>query len=95
MSEPLDEDYEEQVTAGVYRATVVDKLVSPWIVQTCRPATHVLRIQADIAFDLLQGDLAERRQVLGDSAFQYAMLEEIGARIEALARMFRHGTRSP
>ncbi len=32
-------------------------------------------------------NLANRRQVLGDLAFKHAMLEEIGARIETLARM--------
>ena len=94
MSEPFTEADEEQVTAGLYRATVLEKLVSPWIVQTCRPDSHTRRIQANIAFGLLQGDLADRRQVLGDSAFQHAMLEEIGARIEALAHMFRQGTRT-
>ena len=94
MSAPFTESDEEQVTAGVHRAAVVDKLVSPWIVQTCRPDTHARRIQASIAFDLLQGDLAARREVLGDGAFQQAMLEEIGARIEALARMFRDGAKA-
>ncbi|WP_298958502.1 hypothetical protein [uncultured Methylobacterium sp.] len=95
MSEPFTEADEELVIAGLYRATVLEQVVSPWIVQTCRPATHIHRIQAGIAFDLMQGDLADRRQVLGDFAFKQAMLEEIGARIEALARMAREGGCTP
>lgn len=59
-------------------------VVAPWILKIHQPATIVERIRADIALDLLQDDLRERRKVLGDANFWQTMLDEIAARIVAL-----------
>ncbi|MGW9821895.1 hypothetical protein ACUXK4_004484 [Methylorubrum extorquens] len=68
------------------REAVLTHLVAPRIARLEQPANTVDRV-TNTMVGLMQTELRERRQILGDHAFVACMIEEIAARVVALADM--------
>ncbi|KTS39514.1 hypothetical protein NS228_04970 [Methylobacterium indicum] len=67
------------------RQAVLAHVVAPFVEGLETPAHVVDEIRASLALKLLQPELRERREVLGDHVFVLTMQEEIAARVVALA----------
>ncbi|MGE8128480.1 hypothetical protein ACQKQD_16015 [Methylobacterium sp. NPDC080182] len=68
------------------RQAVLSHMVAPRLARLESPVTTVDRV-TNTMVGLMQAEIRERRQVLGDGAFVACMIEEIAARVVALADM--------
>ncbi|ACB27263.1 hypothetical protein [Methylobacterium radiotolerans] len=68
------------------RQAVLTHMVAPRLARLENPVTTVDRV-TNTMVGLMQAELRDRRQVLGDGAFVACMIEEIAARVVILADM--------